>query len=66
MKLLHWPRLMPGRIMSDNDFADNGYGDGHGTCYGYGDGFGGGYGCGYGFGEGNGYGYGNTKGTRYD
>ena len=64
MKLLHWPRLMPGRIMSDNDFADNGYGDIFGMGFGYGNGYGNnnttstGNGNGYGFGKG----YGSIEG----
>lgn len=59
-KLLHWPRLMPGRIMSDNDFADNGYGSGIGGIQGNGHGGAPIYGRGYG------NGYGNEEGSNGD
>lgn len=61
-KLLHWPRLMPGRIMSDNDFADNGYGDIFGMGFGYGNG----YGNNNTTSTGNGDGYGSIEGSNDD
>lgn len=69
MTELHWPRLLPGRVIVNDPpyLADPYYGDAYGDIGGGGYGDGSGYGTGLagGFGDGTGYGDGWSNGRSH-